>query len=53
MVDETAMRYDDSVAAPNVTESSFTLPFPTEDVVFNPHLMEDPIHEDVRSLYSY
>ena len=47
------MRYDDSVAAPNVTESSFTLPFPTEDVVFNPHLMEDPIHEDVRSLYSY
>ena len=52
-VDETAMRYDDSVAAPNVTESSFTLPFPTEDVVFNPHLMEDPIHEDVRSLYSY
>ncbi len=52
-VDTSSMRYDDSVSAPNVTEDSFTLPFPTEDVVFNPHLMEDPIHEDVRSLYSY
>lgn len=52
-VDTDNMRYNDSVSAPNVTEDSFTLPFPTEDVVFNPHLMEEPIHEDVRSLYSY
>ena len=52
-VDTSSMSYDDSVAAPNVTADSFTLPFPTEDVVFNPHLLEDPIHEDVRSLYSY
>lgn len=52
-VNPDAMYYDDTVAAPNVTSDSFTLPFPTEDVVFNPHLMEDPIHEDVRSLYSY
>ena len=52
-VDASAMYYDDTTSAPNVTTSSFTLPFPTEDVVFNPHLMEDPIHEDVRSLYSY
>ncbi len=47
------MSYDTTTAAPNVTESSFTLPFPTEDVVFNPHLLEDPIHVDVRSEYSY
>jgi hypothetical protein len=45
--------YDTTVAAPNITESSFTLPFPTEDVVFNPHLLEDPIHVDVRETYSY
>ncbi len=45
--------YDTQTAAPNVTESSFALPFPTEDVVFNPHLMEDAISVDVRSLYSY
>jgi len=29
------------------------LPFPTEDVVFNPHLMEDPIEVDVRTEYAY
>ena len=52
-VDANAMYYDTTVSAPNVTSDSFTLPFPTEDVVFNPHLMEDPIHEDVRSIYSY
>ena len=39
--------------APNVTVSSFTLPFPTEDVVFNPNLMKDPVHVDVRSEFSY
>lgn len=48
-----SMSYDNTTAAPNVTVSSFTLPFPTEDVVFNPHLMEAPIHVDVRSEYSY
>jgi hypothetical protein len=45
--------YDTSKAAPNVTTSSFSLPFPTEDVVLNPHLLEDPIHVDVRETYSY
>lgn len=45
--------YDDQTAAPNVTASSFSIPFPNEDVVFNKHLMEDPIHVDVRSEYSY
>ena len=46
-------RYNPDAKAPNVTESSFTLPFPTEDVVFNPNLMKDPIHVDVRSEFSY
>jgi len=45
--------YDQSVAAPNLTVNSFVLPFPTEDVVFNPNLMGEPVHEDVRSLYAY
>jgi hypothetical protein len=45
--------YDTTTSAPNVTADSFTLPFPTEDVVFNPHLLEDPIHVDVRSTFSY
>lgn len=49
--DET--RYNPDAKAPNVTVSSFTLPFPTEDVVFNPNLMKDPVHVDVRSEFSY
>ncbi len=44
---------DDASKIPNVTASSFTLPFPTEDVVFNPNLMKEPIHVDVRSEFSY
>lgn len=51
--DTSAAQYDTDTEAPNVVASSFTLPFPTEDVVFNPHLMEDPIHVDVRAEYSY
>lgn len=46
-------KYDTDTPIPNVTESSFTLPFPTQDVVFNPNLMETPVHLDVRSEYSY
>lgn len=46
-------KYDTDTPIPNVTASNFTLPFPTEDVVFNPSLMEKPIHVDVRSEYSY
>jgi hypothetical protein len=38
---------------PNVTAESFTLPFPTEDLVYNKHLSEDAIHVDIRSTYSY
>jgi hypothetical protein len=40
--------------APNVTASSFTLPLPSEDVVFNKHLMEEAQDvEDVRATYVY
>lgn len=43
---------DDS---PNVTPKSFTLPFPTEDVVFNPNMASDAeaIEVDVRETYKY
>lgn len=45
--------YTSNPKIPNVTKECFTLPFPSEDVVFNPNLMEDPVHVDVRSEYSY
>ena len=53
VVDPSVTRYDTDTQAPNVTVGTFTLPFPTEDVVFNKHLLEDPIHVDVRAEYSY
>lgn len=46
-------QYNENPQIPNVTASSFMLPFPTEDVVFNPNLMEDPVRLDVRSEFSY
>lgn len=45
--------YDSKTAAPNVTAKSFTLPFPSEDVVYNPNLLKDPIPCNVREEYSY
>ena len=45
--------YDDQTPAPNVTASSFTLPFPDSDVVFNQNLLKEPVHVDVRATYSY
>lgn len=50
---EDAPQYDTMTPIPNVTASSFTLPFPSEDVVYNPNLLADPIEIDVRSTYSY
>jgi hypothetical protein len=52
-VDESKTYYDTTTAAPTVTADSFTLPFPTEDIVMNPHLQESAISVDVRSEYSY
>lgn len=45
--------YDESTPIPNVTASSFIIPLATEDLVYNKHLNEDPIHVDVRATYSY
>jgi hypothetical protein len=45
--------YDDQTPAPNVTINSFTIPFPMEDLTFNPHLKEDAVHVDVRETYQY
>lgn len=52
-LDTTTTRYNTDTPAPNVTASSFTLPFPQNDVVIDPNLNKDPIHVDVRSTYSY
>ena len=46
-------RYDEDTPAPNVTASSFTLPFPTEDLVFNPNLALPGEDVDVRATYTY
>lgn len=45
--------YDEDTPAPNVTPTSFKIPFPMEDLTFNPHLNEDPIHVDIRETYQY
>lgn len=37
----------------NVNDKMFTLPMPTEDAEYNPMLLEEPVHVDVRSTYSY
>jgi len=52
-VNTTDMRYNPDAQAPNVTAQSFTLPFPSQDVVFNGNLLNEAVHVDVRSTYSY
>jgi hypothetical protein len=52
-LDSSTTYYNTDTAAPNVTEESFTLPFPTEDLVYNKHLSEPAIHVDIRETYSY
>ena len=59
------MQYDNQTAAPTVTslmksdpdtgKKYFFMPFPTEDVIFNPNLGSsvDGVHVDVRETYSY
>ena len=46
-------KYDTDTPLPNVNETIFTLPFPSEDVVFNPHLLEPAKEVDVRATYVY
>ena len=53
VIDPNVTKYDDQTPKPNVNASIFELPFPSEDVVFNPHLLEDGVHVDVRAEYAY
>lgn len=53
IVDPAVTNYDEATPKPNVSESIFTLPFPQEDIVNNPHLMEDAQEVDVRATYPY
>ena len=52
---ENEVRYneDDPARSTYVNENIFTLPLPSEDVVFNPHLMEPAVPVDVRTEYVY
>lgn len=52
-VDPSTMRYATETQAPNVSEQSFTLPFPSLDIVFNGNLQKGSVHVDVRSTYAY
>jgi hypothetical protein len=52
-LDPTVTKYNTDTPAPNVTSESFTLPFPTEDLVYNKHLSEPAVSLDVRATYSY
>lgn len=47
------MKYETDTPKPNVTEDVFILPFPDEDVVYNPHLLEDAVNVDVRTEFAY
>lgn len=53
VVDPSTMYYETNTPIPNVTPSIFTLPFPDEDVVYNPHLLEAAKHVDVRTEFAY
>ena len=44
---------DDPDRSSYVNENIFTLPLPSEDVVFNPHLLEPAVPVDVRAEYVY
>ncbi len=53
--DASAVTYNTKWDNPNVTVSSFTLPFPTEDVVFNANMSSDAkaVEVDIRATYHY
>ncbi|MBQ3826525.1 MAG: RagB/SusD family nutrient uptake outer membrane protein, partial [Prevotella sp.] len=53
VVDPANMYYETNTPVPNVNASVFTLPYPDEDVVYNPHLLEEAQSVDVRSEYAY
>ena len=45
--------YNTDTPIPNITPSIFTLPFPSEDVVFNPNLLAPAVEVNVRESYTY
>lgn len=47
------MNYDQNPPEIHVDESVFKFPMPEADVVFNPNLLKDPIHVDIRATYQY
>ena len=49
------VEYNFDTPVPNVTEKSFVLPFPTEDVALNPNVASDApsVHVNIREAYSY
>lgn len=47
------MTYDQNPPVLSPDASIFRFPMPEVDVVYNPNLLKDPIHVDVRSEYSY
>ena len=57
--DTSSIQYDDpdngGTPRPNITASSFVIPYPTEDVALNPNLGSnvEADHVDVRATYSY
>jgi hypothetical protein len=53
VVDKSVTYYETNTPIPNVNASVFTLPFPDEDVVFNPNLLKEGQHVDVRSEFAY
>lgn len=53
--DASKVTYNTKDDNPNVTASSFTLPMPTEDIIFNGNMASgaEAVHVDVRSEYHY
>lgn len=45
--DASSVTYEDKYDNPNVTDRSFTIPLPSADVDFNPHLAEEPVDVDI------
>ena len=53
--DDSTISYNPAEELTDVKASMFTMPFPTEDVVMNPHVgsTEAPVHVDVRETFTY
>ena len=47
-----SIRYNENSTIPNVTPKSFTIPLPSSDISYNPHLTEAPQHVDITQ-YTY